>query len=312
MKILFFIESLLSEAGLLGETVAGYSTACINTSRPIYLVFGNSSDHPLYVIRKITGTQGLVSSRIDRKMYELIGNLVPEPLGFYELAGESYDVQKGVKGSPWFQLRSKVRSDKARAQIEKRMWQSLNDFQKAICPLGRNCEDSLQPRFELLEAFSGYQNVGGRITEDLLAVIENAVADLSHTPKCPAIPQHGDFCLNNLIIDTNHITVIDFEDFSITHMPMYDAFTLGLTLPSFGHNPENAANVIKQPAVIAAAQELGIPVAVLRWHFLHHLLLRLGPWSAGENRSRYRDWLNRALQNFINENTKNMSATLLS
>lgn len=306
---MFFIERLLSAARLLNEMAVGYSIICINTSRPIYLVFGERSDHPLYVVRKIADAHGLESSRIDRHIYKLAGDLVPEPLGIYELGSESYDVQRGVKGSPWFQLKSKIRTEKARAQIEKRMWQALRDFQKVVLPAETNCESSLQPQVELLKAFSDYQNNGGKITEDLLAVIEKAVDEFSLTPRCPSIPQHGDFCLNNLIIDTDHITVIDFEDFSITHMPMYDAFTLALTLPSFSDDPENAANVINQPAVIATAHDLGIPEDAVRWHFLHHLLLRLGSWSAGEKRSRYREWLNRVLQSFINKDIKNLSAT---
>ena len=131
---MFFIKQLLSETDLLDGQSAAHSIACISTSRPIYLVFDQESDYPIYVIRKLDDLSSLHSQKIHGRLYRLAGNLVPEPVGVYEHAGEIYDIQRGVKGAPWFQLKSKVRTEEARIYLENRMWETLRNFQTTICP----------------------------------------------------------------------------------------------------------------------------------------------------------------------------------
>lgn len=302
---MIFIESLLSHAGLLNTLTVQPSVACINTTRPIYLVFGENSEHPLYVIRKIDDERGLKSSQVDRSIHQLAGNLVPAPLGIYEFNGATYDIQCGVSGYPWFQLKARVQSDEARSQIENRMWQSLDDFHTAVGAAQTDGAVMIEPHVELQKALSAYRSTGEKFTDRLQTLTEEASQELFYSPNCSPVPQHGDFCLNNLIIDKVHITVIDFEDFEITKMPLYDAFTLALTLPSFDNTPENAAQLFTHPAIINAASLYGVPEKAIRWHFLHHLLLRLGPWSAGEKRGRYRAWLHKVLDKFVDDQEKN-------
>ncbi len=301
---MFIIKQLLSTTKLLFGQSAECSIACISTSRPIYLVFDQELDYPIYVIRKINNTHTLHSCNIDHQLYQFAGNLVPEPVGIYEYAGEKYDVQRGVKGTPWFQLKSRIRTAEAQRLLEKRMWETLRNFQIAVYPAGAKEANNLHPHEELQKACSAYRSTGETLNASLEKIIGEAIDELSTEPDSPAIPQHGDFCLNNLIVDTDHITVIDFEDFSITSMPLYDHFTLALSLPSCGDEPANAAKVFNLFAIVAAAQILGIPENVIRWHFLHHLLLRLGPWSTGEKRKPYRAWLKDVLGCFLAEHVK--------
>jgi aminoglycoside phosphotransferase len=301
---MFFIKQLLSETDLLDGQSAVHSIACISTSRPIYLVFDQESDYPIYVIRKLDEISGLNSQKIHGRLYRLAGNLVPEPIGVYEHAGEIYDIQRGVRGAPWFQLKSKVRTEEASIYLGNRMWATLRNFQTTICPANANEARNLKPHEELHKAYSAYRDNGNTPSANLAKIVDEAFNDLSSEPDTPAVPQHGDFCLNNLIIDTDHITVIDFEDFSITNMPLYDHFTLALSLPSCGDEPVNAANVFNLSAIVDAGQSLGIPEKVIRWHFLHHLLLRLGPWSTGEKRKIYRAWLKKVLICFLAKQEK--------
>lgn len=269
------------------------------------MVFGEDPDYPIYVIRKITNAHELRSSRTDRLIYGLAGNLVPTPVGCYELFGESYDVQRGVKGSPWFQLRSKINSSNTLTLIEKRIWETLHDFQSAV-QLNESSENSvIEPSNEIAKVYQQYTNCSEDIHGNLSSLIYCATGDLSLEPACIAVPQHGDFCLNNLIIDTDHITVIDFEDFNITGMPLYDHFTLALSLPSCETDPNVAALAFQHPHIIEAANGLGVPEKSIPWHYLHHLLLRLGAWSLGDNRFHYRNWLTQVLKIFIDNNIKN-------
>jgi len=116
------------------------------------------------------------------------------------------------------------------------------------------------------------------LTNEVEELSGKAIHDHSKIDNCYSIPQQGDFCLNNSIIDSAHITVIAFEDYSITAMSMYDHFTLALLLPLLGDNPLNVSEIFKHPPpLINAAENLRISPEVIKWHFLHHLPLRLGP-----------------------------------
>tara|TARA_R110000823_G_scaffold24467_6_gene72734 strand:- start:2500 stop:3417 length:918 start_codon:yes stop_codon:yes gene_type:complete len=305
---MLFIKQLLLTTDLTSKQANRYSTACISTSRPIYLVFGENSDHPEYVIRKLDSSNDFHSNQIHNKLYQLVGNIVPEPVGIYEYSGQKYDVQRGVQGSPWFQIKSRYRTNTTQQHIEERMWKTLNEFHERTCIKGDSSIKAgfLQPHKELHQALLGYKSTGETLTNEIEDLVSKAINDLSKIQDCSSIPQHGDFCLNNLIIDSSHITVIDFEDYSITTMPMYDHFTLALSLPSLGDKPLNASKVFKQKHLIDAAKYLGIPSEVIKWHFLHHLLLRLGPWSTGEKRMSYRTWLKQVLDSFVSgEKNKN-------
>ena len=301
---MLFIKNLLSNTGLLDSKITDCSIACISTSRPIYLAFDQKSDYPIYVVRKIDGGSALKSHNIHIQLYKLAGNLVPQPIGLYTYSGEKYDIQHGVRGLPWFQLKSKVRSGEERIRLEKRIWETLKNFQAAIFQSETNETSNLKPHEELNNAYLDYQKAGEALTQNLKKIVEKAISELSREPDSPAVPQHGDFCLNNLIIDTDDITVIDFEDFGITSMPLYDHFTLALSLPSSSDNPANVANIFGVSAIVSAAQVLGISKDVIHWHFLHHILLRLGQWSTGEKRAAYRAWLKQVLDSFIEDQAK--------
>ncbi|WP_100640495.1 phosphotransferase [Marinobacter salexigens] len=296
---MLFINQFLSAAGLTEDKLTNPSIACISTTRPIYMVFGDESDHPAYVIRKLNDDHDVHSQQVHNRLYQLAGNQVPEPVGVYEYAGAKYDVQRGVSGAPWFQIKSKVRTAKARTHLEKNLWNSLTDFHSAIGTDAAHKSNNLQPHDELLQAYALYLDTEHTVDDKLGKLVGLAVSELSEIPSCPSIPQHGDFCLNNLIIDTSHITVIDFEDFEITAMPLYDYFTLALSLPSCSEDPSQAIHVLNEPQIVTTAQSLGIASNTIRWHFLHHILLRLGPWSTGEKRAGYREWLKKILESFI-------------
>ena len=303
---MLYVKKMLFSTGLLDELSTTPSIACISTSRPIYLVFDQKSEYPVYVVRNMDDPTALYSHKVHDHLYRLVYDLVPEPIGVYEFSGKEYDIQKGVEGSPWFQLKSKIRTAEERARLEKRMWQTLCDFQAGIYAGSTSEACQLKPHEELLKAYSLYQDAGEVPSIELKKIIEQAVKDLLLFPDCLSIPQHGDFCLNNLIIDTDHITVIDFEDFDITQMPMYDHFTLALSLPSLGEEPKDAASVFANANIIMEANLLDIPNNLINWHFLHHLLLRLGPWSTGEKRKPYRYWLKQVLDCFLEDQGKGL------
>jgi hypothetical protein len=252
----------------------------------------------------MVGAQAPGSHAVHSFLYQLVGSMVPEPVGIFEYFGEKYDVQRGVRGAPWFQLKSKIRDRKGRMVLERRMWQVLKSFHDAIGATETMRKlPNIKPSEELRKAYCKYKSLEYELSFEHKKLIKFAIEDLSIGPGrlCMALPQHGDFCLNNLIIDNEHITVIDFEDYAITTMPLYDHFTLALSLPACSSQPTSAARAFRHDSIITTSEILGIPPNAVKWHFLHHLLLRLGPWSTGERRRPYRMWLKQVLICFLDE-----------
>ncbi|MBY6070312.1 aminoglycoside phosphotransferase family protein [Marinobacter salsuginis] len=295
---MLFIKNLITDAGLAEYPLSKISMACISTSRAIYLVFNDKRDHPTFVIRKLSNDRDFQAHQSHVYLYSLVGSLVPKSLGVYEYAGANYDIQQGVKGSPWFQIGSKLSTQNSRARLETRLWETLKEFHSAIAA-DAAIKSSLRPHEELHQVYLQYKRIKQKVAPELEKLVELAVNDLSKTSNILPISQHGDFCLNNVIIDMPNITVIDFEDFGITQMPLYDHFTLALSLPSSSPEPKTAISVFNTAKIADAARELGIPENAIKWHFLHHILLRLGPWSFIEKRAPYRTWLEKLLVQFV-------------
>ena len=110
--------------------------------------------------------------------------------------------------------------------------------------------------------------------------------------------QHGDFCLNNLIIEEDKIHIIDFEDFGITSMPLHDQFTLALSFYQLSPG-DFSANLSCEIKTFASStlKKYNWDESILSGLFMHHLLLRLSSWS--RHRKQYRRWLLEVMNNFI-------------
>ncbi len=73
----------------------------------------------------------------------------------------------------------------------------------------------------------------------------------------PAVWQHGDFSLNNLMVSPDSMAVIDFEEFGLTRMPLHDAFGLAF---SFQHSQNDQCPIPLKDCLeqcIAAPASLG-------------------------------------------------------
>ena len=106
--------------------------------------------------------------------------------------------------------------------------------------------------------------------------------------------QHGDFCLNNLLVESDQLHIINFEDFGITSMPLHDEIALALSM--FSNAPANVSTTLQHE--IYCCIEKTQYRSILPGLFMHHLLLRLGQWSQGSRRRHYRSWLMSLLQDF--------------
>lgn len=56
--------------------------------------------------------------------------------------------------------------------------------------------------------------------------LKKALQEMSGKKLLPRIPQHGDFCFNNLLIKEEQIVIIDWENYGQVCLPLYDLCTL--------------------------------------------------------------------------------------
>ena len=71
----------------------------------------------------------------------------------------------------------------------------------------------------------------GCSSEPVLARIRTWSQTLDAVGPMRSCWQHGDFSLNNLLVSETAVSVIDFDEFGGTLVPLHDAFGLALSVP---------------------------------------------------------------------------------
>ncbi len=272
------------------------STLCLCTSNPAYLIFIDDSPSPNLVVRFSPSEDIRHAHQVAERLHDILGDLIPKPLVLMEKNNQNISIQKGVSGHPWFQLSKKYSSPTQIEIIHTRAIDALNKLHKAISS-SPDWTTTILPGEELRKCYQQCIDSGVTLPVETKARVEQFAQAFDDINELATFPQHGDFCLNNLIIDDEEIHIIDFEDFGLSTMPFHDQFTLALSFHQL--SPESAhislktamnnciSNTIIQPT-LATSHLSGL--------FLHHLLLRLGAWS--QNRLEYRQWLLSVLEDF--------------
>ena len=274
------------------------STLCLCTSNPTYLIFIDNSHTPDLVVRLSQSEDICHVHQITKRLHEIMGNLIPEPLLLLKDNGQNISIQKGVNGQPWFQLSEKYASAAKIEKIHTRAIEALNQLHHTIAS-SSDWTTSIQLGDTLRKRYQQCINSGVALPAETETLVEQFSKSLDEVGELSTFPQHGDFCLNNLIFGEKETHIIDFEDFGVSAMPFHDQFTLALSfhqlsLRSSRITLENAINNCISKTLI----QPGLVTSHLPGLFLHHLLLRLGTWS--QDRLEYRQWLLSILENFIN------------
>jgi len=109
--------------------------------------------------------------------------------------------------------------------------------------------------------------------------------------------QHGDFSLNNLLVTGDTVSIIDFEEFGATQVPLHDAFGLALSVPL---SQEERCPLTVQDCIVEcvrpALKDESVEPALTAPLFMHHLLWRINQCEGLERRAPLRakliDWVN--------------------
>jgi hypothetical protein len=275
--VILDIPELLSELvpGLLdGGPV---SVACVRATRPKYLVFGEDTDRPTCVVQFGPLEALEREHHVLSRLHPILPDLVAAPLALSAWSGSLFvQVQSGLPGSPWFRLADRVRSARAWKSLGLRALAALERLHEAVRVVPE-WVGTIQPGEELRRQAAACRSNGPRLSAQVCNTIDAAVDLLDDLGARPHFWQHGDYCLNNLLVSRSRLAIIDFEEFGGTSMPWHDQIGLALSLDDL--SPRGSWPLAAPLDTVAMPEYAGWPQPTDRDFFqgfvLHHLLWRI-------------------------------------
>jgi hypothetical protein len=306
---------ILHVASILSRMVPGLSAgtltcvARIHTTRPVYLVFLGDAEAPTFAVQFGTRDELLPVHRALVALHAAAPDLVPGSLA----CGPSWDgrwvlVQEGLPGDPWFRIRGRLKT------IEN--WFALRDA--AIATLRR-----LHQAIANQPEWRAQIDVGDELLRQIRCASEHAMlphellvrlramADAhASSASWPWFWQHGDFCVNNLVVADGKPKVIDLEEFGHTAVPLHDEFSLALSLDHFMRELPGAPPLAEQVETCIAATLAGAPglERFARPLFAHHLLWRINQTRERPTRVAIRQELIQRLDRYVRSGTEVFAA----
>jgi hypothetical protein len=245
--------------------------AFIRTTDPVFLIFAPHRAHPRYVAKvgRVAALRGQFD--VETRLHALLPDAVARPLGILPLDHEAgVIVHDGAPGQPWFRLADEMQTTEAWMTLRARCLTQLADFEAAVASQPDWVAAPVRHDLGLRALATSLHDVLAPL--DLSTLVAAATAALEDLGPQPAPWQHGDFVLNNLVIDDRRMTVLDLVDFGRWRVPLLDACALAcsLHLHAPAHVPwhpldaDLAACLAGRPAAgCTAVQKLGFFVYFL-------------------------------------------------
>jgi hypothetical protein len=294
------IESLICKISETSSAFKNISIACISTTNLVYLAFSDNSDVPCYVIRPGNSEHSIRCHELSIRLHQVNSALVPETVGLYEHNGTFYSVQRGAGGKPLLRPSRSPATPGQWKDVRDRALLTLCQFQEGVRSVSEWTK-TIYLGDALRSAYKDFLATDNEPVYPLDDFTDSLAGELDRLGAWNGIFQHGDFSLNNLLFEEDKVSVIDLEDFGITVIPLYDEFTLALSLSTLAPSSVQSS-VAKELAACTRPIKLrySFNQKTIQALFLCHLLLRLGAWSSGEKRQPYRQRLLHLLEQFTN------------
>lgn len=288
--------------GVLGKGTP--SVVSVRTTRPVLLVFGEDDRYPACVAQRCSTSEVLATHETLRRIRQHGGALVAEPLGYLDDApGTSWSVVKGLPGWPWFALPYRFSGRAGFESVADVAVRTLEQFRSAVSAVDE-WRTPIYPRAsldrELRRGLSTYPELAGVLR---LETRERWLRALEPLESEVRPVQHGDFCLNNLLLDESRAYVLDFEEFGLVSVPLHDEFSLAFSLREFGGRLgveipfEHAVRLCTQHAPHNGLGDSDLQGALLA----HHLCWRLNQCVSRPTRAQIalqlRNWLTALARN---------------
>lgn len=271
------IPGLVSRA-LPGRFDAGpLSVVRVQTTKPVFLVFATEPDCPACVVQLGPREELQRIHEALTALHERVPHLVPASLAFAPVSSNSYiHIQAGLAGTSWFRIRERYRDRQDWCRLADRAAIALRQLHAAIqeSPGGR-CR--IRPGAALRGQRDRCLDRALRFPLHVSNLIDSASHQLDRLDDIAWFSQHGDFCLNNLMVTNDSLGIIDFEEFGETAMPLHDEFGLALSLDDFtpfGADRRELRDTIGDCIRPTLARHPSLAAHVTGF-FLHHLLWRL-------------------------------------
>ena len=293
------------------------SVLAIRTNEQKYLVFSDNSASPTYVLQP--GDMQSLSTIKDYtyKLHQAMPGRIPEPLAILPQQGDDgFLVQSGIDGLPWFTLEERVGNKIPWSTIADQSLGALSDFHAATSAVS-----SWNKRCDL---FGYFEHLSGEIAELESNVLSEhptvsaaCLTTLSELRSIDCFPQHGDFCVNNLIFGENSVGVIDFEHIGEVYLPLHDEFLIAVSLLTFHKDPtlQIASDLwteILAQSKYAHIKDTKIINTLLIMHLMWWLIESQGLDHRSERRKIHRRALRYACNEMMLDNLNSVEKILLN
>jgi hypothetical protein len=251
--------------------------ACVRTTRAKFLVFDTDPDRPACVVQFGPGEELKRVHGILSRLHDKLPDVIPESLVCRPWRGADYvHIQAGLPGTPWFRLRDRIGGPREWDRLRDRASAVLARFHAAV----REVPDwyaRVRPGDELRGQAKVCRERGVNFSTQAGEHLDACAEALDALEELTWFAQHGDFCLNNLLVSASGLAIIDLDEFARTFVPLHDEIGLALSLQ---HLAPRGDRLLPPPedltAVLRSCRPEGVALfAHLPGLFLHHLLWRI-------------------------------------
>ena len=264
------------------------SVACVCTTQSKFLVFDRNADRPACVVEIGERDRLMRLESVLQQLHPALPGIVPRSLACAPWRDGRYvHIQEGLAGVPWFRVADTCRSADDWRHLLRRAVGMMFRLHSAVASVPAwnsrvNVPAELRRQLETFER-------DGAIDVRLRGAVLRAGEIFDRAGTIPAVWQHGDFSLNNLLVSATSVSVIDFDEFGSTLVPLHDAFGLAISmhLSQHGRFPlsyEESVDIAVGPSVSNGL----ILREQLPSLLLHHLLKRVNACADSPRRANLR------------------------
>ena len=273
------------------------SVACICTTRPKYLVFDDDEAHPRCVVEFGERDRLVRTDRVLKELGARITGTVPASLFCGSVHnGTNVHIQAGLPGVPWFRVSDVLTTPAEWRALLRRGVAAMVRMHAAARQVGA-WNGTVNLSYELQREAALLARAGTALAPAVAQRIDKWKASKRVAAPIAAVWQHGDFSLNNLLVTGDTVSIIDFEEFGATQVPLHDAFGLALSVPL---SQEERCPLTVQDCIVEcvrpALKDESVEPALTAPLFMHHLLWRINQCEGLERRAPLRakliDWVN--------------------
>jgi hypothetical protein len=204
------------------------SVICMRNTGIVYLIFDHNFEHPKYVVK--LGNKENIDALFSNMsiLHEGLKEHVAKPLHKGKIGNNLYlMIQEGLKGRPWIQVSQSVSNLSDGYELFTRSISVLNKFHDSTRK--QSCwRKDISLSQELRSIYSDCLGLG-IVDSETSEFVGLNIGILDELDPYESHPQHGDFCINNLLFDGDQIAIIDYDEFSMTWFPYFDDLMLAFS-----------------------------------------------------------------------------------